>query len=219
MASFIHIVAMSKNGCIGIDDKLPFDIPEDLLNFQALTADNLICMGFNTFKSIEQNYTKKGKPFLPGRQVTVICSTADKAVQRSEEYKQYDNVLFLVTNVFNQLVSRNNKPIIIVGGARLYKQYRPNLIIAAHVDMDVPLPAPVSPVVPVAPTATTSPAASQAPGTAPVAPPVVPVPAKPSPVLYPYFDELQTRYFGLSFVEKESKTGQKYNYTIHYGNF
>lgn len=207
MASFIHLVAMSKNGCIGIHDKLPFDIPEDLLNFQALTADSLICMGFNTFKSIHDNYTKKGKPFLPGRKVTVICSTPDKAVQRSAEYKDYDNVLFLVTNVFNQLVSRNLKPIIIVGGARLYKAYRPNLIIAAHVDVDIPIP--------VVATVVNTPVVTPVPGTVAS----VPVPVKPSHTIYPYFDELNTRYFGLSFAKGKSTSGQQYNYTIHYGNF
>lgn len=211
MASFIHLVAMSKNGCIGLDDKLPFDIPEDLLNFQSLTADNLICMGFNTFKSILDNYTKKGKPFLPGRQVTVICSTADKAVKRSEEYKEYENVLFLVTNVFNQLVSRNSKPIIIVGGARLYQQYRPNLIIAAHVDVDIPVPSEVKPDPTVAPAAPVVPTAPQA--------PVVAVPVTPRHVLYPYFNDLTTRYFGLSFPSTKSSSGQEFSYTIHYGNF
>ena len=136
MASFIHIVAMSQNGYIGVGDKLPFDVPEDLLNFKALTADSLICMGFNTFKSIADNYTKAGKPFLPGRKITVICSSAQKSIERTESYKEFDNVLFLATNVFNQLVSRNRKPIIIVGGKQLYKMFSPSLIIATEVDID-----------------------------------------------------------------------------------
>ena len=212
MASFIHIVAMSQNGYIGVGDKLPFDVPEDLLNFKALTADSLICMGFNTFKSIADNYTKAGKPFLPGRKITVICSSAQKSIERTEAYKEFDNVLFLATNVFNQLVSRNRKPIIIVGGAKLYQTYRPSMIIATHVNMDVvvPTPAPV-----VAPVETTDPAA---PTQAPVAP-VVPAPVTPSYTRYPYFNELKKDFFGLSFASNVSKNGLEYTHTVYFGNY
>ena len=55
MTRIIHIVAMDKNGTIGVNDKLPFYIPEDLSNFKAVTMNSLIVMGFKTYESISNN--------------------------------------------------------------------------------------------------------------------------------------------------------------------
>ena len=71
MSYIVHLVGMTKDGYIGLDDKLPFEIPEDLKNFKSLTEDSLVCMGFKTFESIFNNYTKDQTQFLPGRKVTV----------------------------------------------------------------------------------------------------------------------------------------------------
>lgn len=205
MASFIHIVAMSKNGYIGVDDKLPFNVPEDLLNFKELTADSLICMGFNTFKSIVDNYTKSGKPFLPGRKVTVICSSSEKATERTEAYKEFENVLFLATNVFNQLSSRNRKPIIIVGGAKLYQSYRPSMIIATHVDTEVKVPDPVA----------VKAESDETDKAVPISSPVT----KPTHLVYPYFDKLKSEFFGMSFSSLKSSTGLDFQYSVYLGNY
>ena len=46
------IVAMSKNGVIGNNNKLPWYIPEDLVNFSELTKGHIIIMGRKTFESL-----------------------------------------------------------------------------------------------------------------------------------------------------------------------
>ena len=43
------IVAMSKNGVIGSNNKLPWHIPEDLRYFKAITMNSIIIMGRKTF--------------------------------------------------------------------------------------------------------------------------------------------------------------------------
>ena len=98
MTRIIHIVAMDKNGTIGVNDKLPFHIPEDLSNFKAATMDALIVMGFKTYQSIADNYsktldnnTKDPNSFLPGRKVTVVCSTKEKGLKNQKKNCcQYD---------------------------------------------------------------------------------------------------------------------------------
>ena len=137
MTQIIHLVATTSDGYIGVGNELPFSIPEDLKNFKALTHDALICMGFNTFESILENYVKKGKEFLPDRKVTVVCSTDDKAHQRNVKYKEYENVIFLSEKVFLTLVHRNRSPIILVGGTRLFRTYSPHLVLMTHVDKKV----------------------------------------------------------------------------------
>jgi len=60
------IAAMSINRTIGLNNTMPWHIPEDLAHFKARTLGKVMIMGKNTFQSI-------GKP-LPGRD-TIIVST------------------------------------------------------------------------------------------------------------------------------------------------
>lgn len=61
------IAAVSRNGVIGQDNKLPFDYPEDLKWFRKNTIENVIIMGRKTFEGI-------GKA-LPKRENVVISRT------------------------------------------------------------------------------------------------------------------------------------------------
>ena len=58
------IVAMAKNRVIGINNQLPWRLPEDLKYFKSVTMNKPIVMGRKTFESI-------GRP-LPGRLNIVI---------------------------------------------------------------------------------------------------------------------------------------------------
>lgn len=58
------IAAVASNGVIGVDNRLPWRLGDDLRRFRALTAGHSIVMGRRTWESI-------GKP-LPGRQNIVV---------------------------------------------------------------------------------------------------------------------------------------------------
>ena len=58
------IAALARNGVIGIGNRLPWKLPEDLAHFKALTLNHPILMGRKTFESL-------GRP-LPGRDNIVI---------------------------------------------------------------------------------------------------------------------------------------------------
>ena len=62
------IVAVSRNGVIGIDNQLPWHLPEDLKYFKSVTMGKPIIMGRKTYDSI-------GRP-LPGRTNIVITRDA-----------------------------------------------------------------------------------------------------------------------------------------------
>ena len=66
------IAAVSKNGVIGVDNKLPWNLPEDLKRFKELTTNNVVIMGRKTYESI-------GKP-LPNRINIVITRNEDFSV-------------------------------------------------------------------------------------------------------------------------------------------
>lgn len=138
MAHVIHIVAYDKDGVIGIKDQLPFTLPEDLAAFKMLTNDSLICMGYNTYASIVKNHMSGKTDFLPGRKVAVACSDNTKAKARNLA-NTYDNITFFSEESLRRLISSNNEPVIVVGGARLYSRLSPTLIIATEVDSSVPV--------------------------------------------------------------------------------
>ena len=58
------IVAVSRNGVIGIDNQLPWHLPEDLKYFKSVTMGKPLIMGRKTYDSI-------GRP-LPGRTNIVV---------------------------------------------------------------------------------------------------------------------------------------------------
>jgi dihydrofolate reductase len=69
MSTLTIIVAMDAQRGIGIDNTLPWKLPEDLAHFKRLTTGHPIIMGRKTFDSI-------GRP-LPNRRNIVITRNVD----------------------------------------------------------------------------------------------------------------------------------------------
>ncbi len=67
--SLTIIVATDRARGIGIDNRLPWRLPEDLAHFKRTTTGHPVIMGRKTFESI-------GKP-LPGRRNIVITRNPD----------------------------------------------------------------------------------------------------------------------------------------------
>lgn len=62
------IAAVTKNGVIGVENKLPFDYSADMKHFRTTTADSVVIMGRKTHEGI-------GRP-LPKRRNIVISKIA-----------------------------------------------------------------------------------------------------------------------------------------------
>lgn len=101
-----HIVAASTNNVIGVRNKLPWNIPEDLKFFKDKTQGHTVIMGRKTFESL-------GKP-LPQRinivvsrsqnfDGVVMVSTVDEAIIRAQKEKGPDEIF-------------------IIGGGEIYRQ-------------------------------------------------------------------------------------------------
>jgi dihydrofolate reductase len=99
------IVAAARNGVIGINNTLPWHLPEDLKHFKALTMGHHIIMGRKTYESI-------GRP-LPGR-TTVIVSR--DPVYKVEGCLTAGSVEEAIT------LCRDDEEMFFVGGANLYGQ-------------------------------------------------------------------------------------------------
>lgn len=99
------IAAMARNHVIGIENRLPWRLPEDLRHFKALTTGHHILMGRKTYESL-------GKP-LPGRTSVVIS--------RSEGLQLPGCI---VVNSIEEAVGAcdGDDEIFFIGGAELYRQ-------------------------------------------------------------------------------------------------
>jgi len=100
------IVAKAENNVIGINNKLPWHLKDDLQNFKKITMGHHILMGRKTFESI-------GKA-LPGR-ISLVVSSEPKANQES---------VFWFTSIFRaikQAERSGESELFIIGGEKVFK--------------------------------------------------------------------------------------------------
>lgn len=105
MNSISMMVAKGENNVIGKDNKLIWNIPNDLEYFKQVTTGNTIVMGRKTYESI-------GRP-LPDRTNVVLTTNKDFQDDRVTIVHSVDEVLHMETD----------GDIIIIGGDSIYKQF------------------------------------------------------------------------------------------------
>ncbi len=104
MSTLTIIVATDQQGGIGINNTLPWKLPEDLAHFKRLTTGHPIIMGRKTFDSI-------GRP-LPNRRNIVITRNAAW---------RHDGVE-AVGSVAAAVALLDGAEGYVIGGAEIYKQ-------------------------------------------------------------------------------------------------
>ena len=104
---FSIIVAVGKNMEIGLNNKLLWNIPEDLKKFKEITTGKTIIMGKNTFDSI-------GRPLPNRRNIVLSFEDFDKSNLDIEVYNDFDELIKNLSNL--------KEEIFIIGGASIYKK-------------------------------------------------------------------------------------------------
>ncbi len=103
------ISAMSENRVIGINNAMPWHIPEELQHFKQLTMGKPMIMGRKTFDAI-------GRRLLPGRKTIVLSRDKDLAVAG----------VTIAHSVTEALQAAGDAPeVMIVGGSGVYKEFLP----------------------------------------------------------------------------------------------
>ena len=103
------IAAVSQNGYIGVDGKLPWHYPEDMRLFASKTKNSNIIMGRKTFESI-------GNRPLPNRRNIVISRLANGlGVMNNEGIEVFGSVAEALD------ACDDGKDTWIVGGERIYE--------------------------------------------------------------------------------------------------
>jgi dihydrofolate reductase len=100
------IVAHSNNGIIGDNNKLLWNLKDDLKNFKNITENSTIVMGRKTYESI-------GRP-LPNRKNIVLSRNKELKIEGCKVINSIDYIFKL----------SKNERIIIIGGEQIYKIFK-----------------------------------------------------------------------------------------------
>ena len=106
-----HLVALSNNFVIGVNNDLPWKLKKDLQHFSAYTQNKAIVMGRKTFESI-------GRP-LPNRKNIVISSTLN-AQDGIEIVPTLDQGIELASQ-WNKNAT-GSKEVVLIGGGYVFEE-------------------------------------------------------------------------------------------------
>jgi len=128
MTVISHLVAVSKELVIGVDNNLPWNLKDDLAHFKKYTLNKVIIMGRKTYESI-------GRP-LPNR-VNYVISRTIKEIDGVHVFNNLEEAM-LSAEKHNMGLGIENE-IVIIGGGYLFEETLPilNKLIITKVDCSV----------------------------------------------------------------------------------
>lgn len=128
MTVISHLVAVSKELVIGVDNNLPWNLKDDLAHFKKYTLNKVIVMGRKTYESI-------GRP-LPNR-VNYVISRTIKEIDGVHVFNNLEDAM-LSAEKHNIDLNIENE-IVIIGGGYLFEETLPilNKLIITKVDCSV----------------------------------------------------------------------------------
>ncbi|MDC0332081.1 dihydrofolate reductase [Gammaproteobacteria bacterium] len=123
-----HLVALSNNFVIGVNNELPWKLKKDLQHFSAYTQNKAIVMGRKTFESI-------GRP-LPNRKNIVISSWLEP--QEGLEVVSNLNQAIEVASQWNKDNSTEEE-IVLIGGGYVFKESKKivNKLVLTRVECEI----------------------------------------------------------------------------------
>lgn len=105
MTTLSLIVAVAHHNVIGLNNTLPWHLPEDLKRFRALTSGHHIIMGRKTYESLNR--------LLPDRTTVIVTRNPDYRVEGA-----------LIAHSLHAAIAQcqQDNEIFVIGGAELYKE-------------------------------------------------------------------------------------------------
>ena len=127
MMNISHVVALSNNNVIGINNDLPWSLKSDLAHFKEYTSNKIIIMGRKTFESI-------GRP-LPNR-INYVVSTTIKNI---DGVKIFSSTKEAVDEAYKECAGTQKDEIVIIGGGYLFRETLMdiNKLILTRVDCEI----------------------------------------------------------------------------------
>ncbi|WP_400241843.1 dihydrofolate reductase [Niallia sp. JL1B1071] len=101
------IVAMDRNNVIGVNNQLPWHLPEDLKYFKKVTTGHPIVMGRKTRDSIGRN--------LPNRENVIITRNPDYICEGC-------TIIHSIDEFYKWSFAHREEEIFVIGGAELFAE-------------------------------------------------------------------------------------------------
>ncbi|MDF2556639.1 MAG: dihydrofolate reductase [Bacillales bacterium] len=106
------IVAHDRNRVIGVNNKLPWNLPQDLKRLKDLTMGKTIVMGRKTFESIGHA--------LPGRRNIVVSKSGSLKQEHNENIEVIQDIELII-----QRFSHTEEECFIFGGQQIFEKLLP----------------------------------------------------------------------------------------------
>lgn len=121
------IAAMAENRAIGVNNTIPWHIPEDFRYFKRITMGKPIIMGRKTFESLPG--------ILPGRPHLII-SRGGFEHENTQSFTAIDDAIDTASQMASEA---GHKEVFIIGGAQIYKQCltRADRLYLTEIKMDI----------------------------------------------------------------------------------
>lgn len=106
------VAAIAKNGIIGNNQKMPWNLPEEFNLFQKLTKDAVIIMGRKTYEVIGRGMLNRKNIVLSRTKSSLpeveVCKTISEAIAKA---KSYGENIFIIggAEIFHQTFSIADK--------------------------------------------------------------------------------------------------------------
>jgi dihydrofolate reductase len=123
-----HLVAVSHDYVIGVDNDLPWSLKDDLAHFKKYTLNKVIIMGRKTYESI-------GRP-LPNR-INYVISRTIKEIDGAYVFNNLEDAMLSAEKYNNDMGAENE--IVIIGGGFLFEETLPivNKLVITKVDCNI----------------------------------------------------------------------------------
>ncbi|MAQ97867.1 MAG: dihydrofolate reductase [Gammaproteobacteria bacterium] len=122
-----HVVALSNNNVIGVDNNLPWNLKTDLSHFKEYTTNKVIVMGRKTYESI-------GRP-LPNRLNYVVSQTINHIAGAFV----FDSIESAIKNAKDYCKENGLDEVVIIGGGFLFRDTLPitNRLVLTKVNCEI----------------------------------------------------------------------------------
>lgn len=119
------VAAVARDGVIGRDNGIPWQLPEDARRFRALTMGHPVVMGRRTWDSLPERF----RP-LPGRRNVVVTRNDAWSDEGAERAASLDDALCLLADA---------PQVFVIGGAELYAEALPRAdeLVVTEIDAEV----------------------------------------------------------------------------------
>ena len=109
---------MDEGRVIGLNNQLPWNIPEDLKHFSELTSGHTVLMGRNTWESLPGKY----RP-LPNR-LNIVCTRTPEALTVPETVLKYASPEEVIRAFLAGSITAPSSILWVVGGEQVYRATR-----------------------------------------------------------------------------------------------